>query len=89
MGNCQCICTYCQLRQLEVINVCNGRRLGTIEDVEFDLNLGNITAILMQRKGRITDLFLREGRRHIRIPWCKIERIGEDTILVHHDEADS
>ena len=83
MNNCKCICTFCQLRQLEVINVANGKRLGAIEDLEMDLNLGNVTAILLPRKVKLGDLFHRDGKKQIRIPWCHIERIGEDTILVN------
>ena len=30
----------CDLKEKEVINVCDGRRLGFVEDVEFDLCSG-------------------------------------------------
>ena len=32
----------CDLKEKEVINVCDGRRLGFVEDVEFDLCSGCI-----------------------------------------------
>ena len=30
----------CDLREKEVINICDGERLGFVEDVEFDLCTG-------------------------------------------------
>ena len=34
-------------RQKEVINIRNGKRLGVIVDMEFDLQAGRITAIVV------------------------------------------
>ncbi len=75
-------CTLCDLRKLEVINVCTGSRLGCVIDVEFDLCSGNILAILVPRKIEFNELFCKKDKRYIRIPWCCIERIGDDIILV-------
>ena len=36
----------CDLREKEVINICDGERLGFVEDVEFDLCTGKITHII-------------------------------------------
>ena len=78
-------CTLYDLRKLEVINVCNGKRMGCIVDIEFDLCLGNILAILVPKKNELNDLFCKKDKRYIRIPWCCIERIGDDIILVRLD----
>ena len=72
-------CSTVQLREKEIINLCDGMRLGYAEDFEFDLNDGRMTAlILIDRRSMINwwkyDL--------LRIPWDKIECIGEDTVLV-------
>ena len=73
-------CTISDFRDKEVINICDGRRLGYVIDVEFDINCGKITSIVVpgEKSGflcfsRCDDLY---------IDWCKIQRIGDDTILV-------
>lgn len=76
------LCTLGELRRLEVINVCDGNRLGCVVDIEFDLCLGNITAILIPKKFDLHDFFAKPEKRLCRIPWCCIERIGRDIILV-------
>ena len=81
------VCTIGDLKKLEVINLCDGGRMGYICDVEFDLYQGCICAILLPKKTEIGELFRKDCRRFHRIPWCKIERIGEDTILVHYSEV--
>ena len=80
--------TLCEMRKLEVINVCTGKRLGFVVDIEFDLCNGNITAILVPKKTEIGDLFSKKANRYIKIPWCCIERIGDDIILVRVDVCD-
>ncbi len=82
MSHIQNICTLNDLRKLEVINLCDGKRLGCVVDLEFDLCLGNILAIPLPRKGDFGDLFRKCDKKYIRVPWCNIERIGDDTILV-------
>lgn len=37
----------CDLREKEVINICDGERLGFVEDVEFDLCTRKITHIII------------------------------------------
>ena len=75
-------CTLNDLRKLEVINACDGRRLGCISDLLLDLCTGCIIAILIPKKIEINDLFCKKESRYIKIPWNCIERIGDDIILV-------
>ena len=73
--------SYCcinDLRDKEVINTCDGRRLGFVTDVEIDLCAGRLTAIMVP--GEPMSLFGKTP--DLRIPWDKIERIGDDTMLV-------
>lgn len=81
-------CTLCDLRKLEVINVCTGKRLGCVVDIEFDLCLGSILSIIVPKKFEISDFFGKRENRYIKIPWCCIERIGDDIILVRIDRCD-
>ncbi len=78
-------CCLGDLQDKEVINVCDGRRLGYICDVEADVCTGQIRAILLP--GERCSLFGRRGRC-IRIPWEKICRIGDDLILVQLSAAE-
>ncbi len=80
-------CTLSQLKKLEVINLCNGKRMGYIQDVEFDLCLGHICAILLPKKYELSDFVKKDGCRAYRIAWSDIERIGSDTILVRYNEG--
>lgn len=75
-------CTLNDLRSLEVINTCNGARLGCVCDIEFDLCSGTIQAILVPKRMEWNELFCKKDKRCVRIPWCCIERIGNDIILV-------
>ena len=75
----------CDLREKEVINVCDGSKLGCPVDFEFNACDGKITALIVPRMSG----FLGMGKSHdIVIPWNKIECIGEDTILVRLDPHD-
>ena len=73
------------LRRLEIINLCDGTRLGYACDFEFDKECERILALVIKGShgffglGRCDDLV---------IPWNMIECIGEDTILVRLTQKD-
>ena len=81
-------CRITDLRDKEVIDIKTGLRLGCVCDVEVDTCNAQIISIIVFGKGKFGGLW---GRcDDIVIPWCDIEVIGEDTILVkqhHHDEV--
>lgn len=69
------------LRVREVINILDGRRLGTIKDIDINLEEGRISAIILPGQGsRLMGFWGREDE--IVIPWERIVRIGVDVILV-------
>ena len=72
-------CSTTELREKEIINLCDGLRLGYADDFEFDLTDGRITALLLDRQRGFLCLTKCES---LRIPWDCIECVGEDTILV-------
>ena len=43
----------CELREKEVINICDGKRLGCIVDLEFDVCTGKIEAVIIPGPGKI------------------------------------
>lgn len=75
-----------ELREREVVNVNDGRRLGMIRDLELDLEKGTVKAIIVPAAGRIWGKLSRT--QNLLIPWDKIVKIGVDTILVDHPVTD-
>ncbi len=74
----------CDLRQKEVINVKDCRRLGFVGDVDFDIYTGRLLAIIVPGPGCIWG-FLGHEKEYI-IPFCDICQIGDDIILVELKE---
>lgn len=72
------------LKQKEVINISDGKRIGFISDVEIDLDSGKIDAIIIPSSGRLFGLIGKDNE--FIVPWEKIRKIGEDIVLVDLDE---
>lgn len=72
--------TLCDLKQKEVINTCNCKRLGFVTDLDFDCKTGCIQAIIVPGPARICGFLGRDS--DLVIPWCCIRQIGPDIILV-------
>ncbi len=73
-------CTIADFRDKEVINICDGRRLGYVIDVEFDTVSGQILSIVVP--GSRGSFFCIGKTDELFIDWCRVKRIGDDTILV-------
>lgn len=69
-----------EIKQKEVINLNDGRKLGVVYDVEIDMDKGCIDAIIIPGTGRILGIFSRDS--DIVINWDNIKKIGVDVILV-------
>lgn len=70
----------CELREKEVINCCDGERLGYVCDIEFNSCSGCIEKIIIPGPCKIWGIL---GRDHeYIIPWRCIKQIGTDVILV-------
>lgn len=68
------------LRNRDVVNIVDGRRLGVICDLDLDLDNGRICAIIVPGGSRLFGFF--GGGRDYVIPWENVVKIGVDTILV-------
>jgi YlmC/YmxH family sporulation protein len=68
------------LRQREVINITDGKRLGFVTDLDIDLEKGIIKSIIIPGQNRVFSLFSKAG--DYIIPWEQIKTIGSDVILV-------
>jgi len=68
------------LRDRDVINVNDGKRLGVISDIDLDIENGKIRAIVLPGAGGFMGVI---GRKNdLVVPWEKVVKIGIDTILV-------
>ncbi len=74
--------TLSDLRRKEVINVCDGARLGFPDDVIID-GCGNVLCLSVPCSS--FRFFGKGEARHI--PWKQIQRIAEETIWVKADQA--
>ncbi|MFO1445820.1 YlmC/YmxH family sporulation protein [Bacillus sp. Bva_UNVM-123] len=69
----------------DVVNVANGKKLGNIGDIDINVQTGKINAVIIGGTGKVLGFFGRE--EDIIIPWKNILKIGEDVILVRHQET--
>ena len=74
------------LKQKEVINVKDCRRLGYVGDVDFDMKTGCMLALIVPGPGCIC-VFLGREKEYV-IPFCYICHVGSDIILVDVKEKD-
>lgn len=63
-----------ELRWKEVVDVQNGSRFGYVEDLEVDLESGQVRALVLPGRRRLFGLLGRE--EDTAIPWGDIEKIG-------------
>ncbi len=73
-------CRIADLRCKEVINICDGLRMGYVNDVLINTGSGQIVALLVPGQCRFLGLFGRED--DFVIPWECVRRIGDDIILI-------
>ena len=71
---------FSELKCREVINVCTGERYGTVCDLAFDPCTGEVQAIVVPGAPRMFGLL--KGKDGTVIPFTKIQKWGEDVILV-------
>ncbi len=71
---------FSDLKRKEVINLCDGARLGCISDLEMDAACGTVFAIIVPGPPRLWGLM--RSDEELVIPYQKIKKIGDDVILV-------
>lgn len=71
---------FCELKEKDVINRCNCRRLGRVNDLMFDEKNGCIRSIIVPGPFRLLGL-LGPDQEYV-IPWKCICQVGPDIILV-------
>lgn len=68
-----------ELRKLEIVNLCDGKRLGYATDFVFDRDDARILSLILPGSDGFFGIGKEDG---LEIPWRMIECFGEDTILV-------
>ena len=70
----------CELREKEVVNVCDGERLGNICDVDFEERTGRICSLIIPGPCKVFGIIGRDSE--YLIPYECVKRIGADVVLV-------
>ena len=74
------LCRFTALRRKEVINLCDGCRLGYVGDLEICLPEGMVKAIIVFGPCRFFGLFGRGEDYYI--PWDCVQKFGDDIVLI-------
>ena len=72
--------TFCELREKEIVNLSDGKRLGRIVDLALSCNGRVLGLVAPGDKGGLKRF---TGKDAIFIPWQNITKIGDDVILVN------
>ncbi len=76
------------LKNKEVIDVYDGRRLGFVCDCEIDIISGKLLSLIVPRQGGNVKSFFAK-QENIIIPWRQIKKIGDDIIIVETRKYDN
>lgn len=71
---------FWNIKQKEVINMCDCKRLGCVTDLLINCSTGCVEALVIPGPGKICG-FLGSDMEYV-IPWNCVECCGEDIILV-------
>ena len=72
--------SFCELKCKEVINICDGKNMGTITDIIFDTCCGRLIGIVVPCNRNFFNIF--KSNNDLFIPYNRICKIGKDIILV-------
>ena len=70
---------FSELLKKEVISLTCGKKYGCPRDIELDCKCGNPISLIMPCRSAFS---LFSGSGTYSIPWCDIERIGQDVIWI-------
>lgn len=69
-----------ELQERQIINIADGKCLGSMKDIELDLEEGRIKNIVLPGNRGLWGLL--QSRDELLIPWENVVRIGVDVVLV-------
>ncbi|MCT4592912.1 MAG: YlmC/YmxH family sporulation protein [Anaeromicrobium sp.] len=70
-----------ELREKEIINMSDGKKLGFISDIEINLEKGRVVSVVVPTEGKFLGIFGKYNEYVI--PWREINKIGVDVVLVN------
>ena len=76
-------CRIREIRNKEVVNICDGCRLGFVGDLEIRMPEGTVCALIVPGPFRFFGLWGRGEDYYI--PWDCIRKIGSDIILIEKE----
>ena len=79
--------SFCNLRTKEVINISNGKSLGFIIDLVFDIKCARILGFVVPNKNSIFNIFSKNNETFI--PYQCVCKIGEDVVLVNFEASNT
>ena len=71
------------LQNKDIVNVNDGRNIGSIIDVKIDEVSGNIVSFVIEPNRNFFKFFNKGSTTDTEIKWKSITKIGEDVILVN------
>ena len=69
-----------ELQKKDIINIKNGKKIGKIIDIEFDVDSGYMIHFVIERTHIMRNIF--SQTEDICIKFTQIKKMGEDVILI-------
>lgn len=69
-----------ELAKKDIINIKDGKKIGKIVDVEFDINNGYMIRFIIESSNIIKSIF--SSGDELTIKFSQIKKLGEDVILI-------
>jgi YlmC/YmxH family sporulation protein len=69
------------IKNKEVINICDGKSMGYVCDIEINLKEGRIDGIVIPKQRGLFSIFGKESDEFV-IKWKDVRTVGDDVILV-------
>ena len=69
------------IKNKEVINICDGKSMGYVCDIEINLKEGRVEGIVIPRQKGLFSFFGKESEEFV-IKWRDVRTVGDDVILV-------
>ena len=69
-----------ELQKKDIISIKDGRKVGKIVDVEFDINTGYMIHFVIEKYNFMKNIF--SSTDDLTIKFSQIKKLGEDVILI-------
>ena len=74
-----------KLKNKEVINICDGRSMGFVSDIEVNIEEGKIEGIVIPKERGFLGIF-GKSENDLLVSWDRVRTVGDDVILVDIQE---